>query len=100
MLPTFWRKTSGRRGFMAALVGPVGLMGAWLLWKSRDPESAGWWDLLWNSGLLGPVMSLMVLPNLALFWWHIRKGSDEGASGVLAATMLYGVLVVLIKVLV
>jgi hypothetical protein len=85
---------------MAALMGPVGFMGLWLLWKGRESDSANWWDLLWNSGLMGPVLSLMVLPNLALFWWHLRQGSDEGASGVLAATLFYGILVVLIKVLV
>jgi hypothetical protein len=44
-------------------------------------------------------LTLSVLPNLGLFWWHLRKGSDEGASGVLAATLVYGVLVMLIKML-
>ena len=42
MLPAFWRKTNGRRGFMAALVGPVVFLGLWILWMGRSGEGAGW----------------------------------------------------------
>ncbi|NBU70636.1 MAG: hypothetical protein EBS53_04180 [Bacteroidetes bacterium] len=104
----FWTSKEGRKGFMAGLAGPWMMMGLLVAYRmqSGSMESAtdndssavsDWWDLLWRSGLVGPLLSLAVLPNLALFWWNLYRQSEKGAGGVLVATFIYAVVVVLIK---
>jgi len=102
----FWRQRMGRKAFAAGLAGPClclflfGLFAGGMegtgtsVWEGNMRT---WSEVLWRSGLLGPLLSLAVLPNLALFWWHLNRDSEAGAAGVLAATMLYAVLILAFK---
>ena len=104
----FWTSREGRTGFVAGLAGPLVMMGLWMVYRMQtgSMEGAGvqgvsalshWWDLLWGSGLVGPLLSLAVLPNLALFWWNLYRQSEKGAGGVLVATFMYALVVVAMK---
>lgn len=43
------------------------------------------------------VMSLSVLVNLLLFFMHIKTNKDTIARGILLATLLYGLLIAVLK---
>ncbi len=104
----FWTSREGRNGFLAGLVGPwimIGLMVAYRM-QAGSMGRVGDTDgsaaskllgLLWGSGLVGPLLSLAVLPNLALFWWNLYRQSEKGAGGVLVATFIYALVVVAMK---
>ena len=88
----FWNSREGRTGFVAGLAGPLVMMGLWIVYRMQtgSMEGAGvqggsalsqWWDLLWGSGLVGPLLSLAVLPNLALFWWNLYRQSEKVPEG-------------------
>jgi hypothetical protein len=104
----FWTSREGRKGFLAGLAGPWIILGFLAMYRFQTGsegdfgESDGsvaseWWNLLWMSGLFGPVLSLAVLPNLALFWWNLHRQSEQGAGGVLMATFVYALVVVAVK---
>jgi len=104
----FWTTVAGRKGFAAGLVGPWVIMGLYVVFRlqvgstedsdiTAAPAVSEWWRLLWGSGLFGPLLSLAVLPNLALFWWNLYRQSEEGAGGVLVATFVYALVVVAVK---
>jgi hypothetical protein len=94
---------------MAGLAGPWVIMGLFVAYRlqagsmmgasdsSSVSSASDWWPLLWGSGLFGPLLSLAVLPNLALFWWNLHRQSEQGAGGVLVATFMYALVVVAIK---
>jgi len=104
----FWTSREGRQGFLAGLAGPWLIMGLLVAYRLQSDSGEGlgalggsviseWWALLWGSGLFGPLLSLSVLANLALFWWNLYRQSEKGAGGVLVATFLYALLVLAVK---
>lgn len=54
-------------------------------------------QVYFNLGLLTPVMSLSVIPNLLLFFGFIRKNWLYGARGVLFATILFAITVAVFR---
>ncbi|MBN2772948.1 MAG: hypothetical protein JXR31_01775 [Prolixibacteraceae bacterium] len=53
---------------------------------------------LWDFNILIKILSLCVFPNLFIFLLYIRRKMDFAARGVLAATLIYA-LVVLASIL-
>ena len=97
----FWRQRMGRKAFAAGLAGPCLCLFLFGLFAG-GMEGTGtsvwevnmrtWSEVLWRSGLLGPLLSLAVLPNLALFWWHLNRGEQIslGFNLALFALVLFG----------
>ena len=50
-----------------------------------------------NHKTLSLVLSLSILANLVPFIWYNSKRMDYGARGVFVATMLYAVVIILLK---
>ena len=55
------------------------------------------YDSIVKINKLPHVMSLSVLINLLLFFMNIKTNRDEGAKGILLATILYGITIAIIK---
>jgi len=48
-------------------------------------------------GLEAGVLSLSLIANLIVFFYFIKGKADSSARGVIGATFLYGMLIVIIK---
>lgn len=55
--------------------------------------------IAYEEGFLGSLMALGAVLNLLLFFWFIKKRQDRRAKGVLAATLLTALLILLYKVM-
>ena len=47
--------------------------------------------------LTSHIVSLSVLPNLAVFYFFIKKNFLSSARGVILATMIYGLIIIVLK---
>lgn len=73
---------------------------ALLLFYAWKGEGIGLFDFFirqHQNRLLSPLLSLAVLPNLGLFWIFIKRNQYLQARGVIMATLLLAVCVILLK---
>ena len=81
------------------LGGMIGFLGPWVaLWSYYQFNFSGiefsvFLDRLLYTTLFAPMLSLAVLINLFLFFGFIWLNKDDGAMGVLFATILYAFVV-------
>lgn len=85
-------------GFVTGLLLPFLIFV--MIYLVRDPEVPvfQYFSGLWQFHLLLKIMSLCVLPNLLIFILYIRRKMDFAARGVLAATIIYALVVLISKI--
>ncbi|OJW81350.1 MAG: hypothetical protein BGO69_13705 [Bacteroidetes bacterium 46-16] len=85
-------------GLLIGLVTPViGFVIMYFIWGHGTPFNAFVRGLVNNHDLASKVLSLSLLLNLLPFSLCTRKRLDYVARGILVATMLYAVFIILIK---
>lgn len=85
-------------GFIIGVFTPVlGFLIVFLIFRQGQPLSAFLQGLSYNHQTLAKIMTLSLLGNLIPFLICTNKRLDYTARGIMIATMLYAVLVVLIK---
>lgn len=84
-------------GFLVGIIATfLGLLVAIQIFGNDDD----WLQILKQSaqrGILTKMISLGALPNLAIFFFFLRKKKDNRAQGVLIATMLVFIITMIIK---
>lgn len=84
-------------GFLVAIIGTfLGLLITIQVFGNDDD----WLLVLRQSaqrGILTKMISLGALPNLAIFFFFLRKKEDNRAQGVLIATLLIFIITMIIK---
>jgi hypothetical protein len=85
-------------GFVIGMVLPFLIF--MMIYLLRDPDVPVFHYLsgLWQFNILLKIMSLCVLPNLLIFILYIRRKMDFAARGVLAATIVYALVVLISKI--
>lgn len=84
-------------GLTIGLLVPV--IAVWILFKSRYYGGLDFGEFLWGMfrlQSLGKLVSISVLPNLLVFFIAIWKERLLAARGIVMATMLYTIVVVVI----
>jgi len=85
-------------GVLIGLVTPlVGFVIMYFIWGHGMPFNTFIRTLINNHDTASKVLSLALLLNLLPFSLYTRKRLDYTARGILVATMLYAVFIVLIK---
>ena len=85
-------------GFVIGLLFPfIGLFIMYLLWGHHEGIADFLSSVMRSHDLAGKVFSLSLLANLAPFLYFTTKRLDYSARGVFIATMIYVLVIVLIK---
>ena len=85
-------------GFIPGLVFPFLIF---LIIYIVQYKGIGFWDYLqsmWQFQLLFKLLSLCVIPNLLLFLYFFKRKFDLAARGVLMATFIYALLVLITSI--
>jgi hypothetical protein len=84
-------------GFIAGLISPVLFFLLYFLFRFGQYSFADYWHILNESNKLVNVFSLSVLPNFVPFMLFINSNRYSAGRGVLAVTILLGVLIFILK---
>jgi amino acid permease len=84
-------------GFIVGLLLPIaGLFVMKLLWYRHDTLNEFYHTLVYSHSLLAKILSLSLLINLAPFLYCTSRRYDYAMRGIVIATILYFVFIVLI----
>ncbi|TVR72600.1 MAG: hypothetical protein EA408_06585 [Marinilabiliales bacterium] len=86
-------------GLVAGLVLPLLTFLVFYLIRYGDISIPEFIRYVWFRGILASLLSLNILPNLAIFYLFIRKNYLFSARGVLFATFSYAGVILIVKVL-
>ena len=85
------------KGFLIGLIAPIVAFVVYVAFFTEESDPMGIYRQVVSIGKLAHVISLSVLINLLIFFMKIRTYRDEQARGVLFATMLYAIIIIVIK---
>ena len=91
------RKNHFLTGFISGLIAPVIGFYIYYLISFRYMGFRSYISRLTELGLEGGVISLSLIANLVLFFYFIKVKADSSARGVIGATFMYGLLIVILK---
>ena len=81
------------------LIAPIAAFIVYVAFFSDDPDPIGMYKKLVQINKLSHAISLSVLINLLLFFMNIKTNREEVARGILSATILYGVAILIITII-
>lgn len=82
---------------MVGLILPAAALLVFFAWKGEDTQLLAFFIRQQQNRLLSPLLSLAVLPNLAVFWIFIKRNQYFQARGVIMATLLLAIGVIVLK---
>ena len=92
------RRNNAIFGLIIGLFAPaIGVMITYLIWFRAFPLDRFFHDLFTRGETAAKVVSLSVLINVVPFILYTNRKLDLTGRGILIATMLYGVLFMLLK---
>jgi hypothetical protein len=84
-------------GFLLGLGFPVIFFLLYFLFRFHDISIGHYFDILMQSGKIVHVLSLAVFPNLIPFMLFVRTNRFKSGRGVMAITIIYGLLIFALK---
>jgi hypothetical protein len=93
------RKDHFLTGFISGLIAPLIGFYIYYLISFRYMALGSYISRITELGLASGVISLSLIANLVVFFYFIRKKTDRSARGVIGATFVYGLLIVILKYL-
>lgn len=84
-------------GLAIGLIGPALLFALFYGWKGEDMAVVDFIAQQYQTRLLAPVLSLCALANLGSFWLLIQRQQFDRVRGVVLATLLLGICIVVLK---
>jgi hypothetical protein len=67
------------------------------LYTNPGFSSADYFDIFVNGKILAPLLSVALVGNLGLFFLFLKLNKDNISRGILAATMVVGVFIFIMK---
>tara|TARA_B100000579_G_scaffold25917_1_gene18257 strand:+ start:109 stop:390 length:282 start_codon:yes stop_codon:yes gene_type:complete len=87
------------KGIIVGAIAPVAAFVVYVAFFTDNPDPVFIYKKLISLGKLTHVISLSVLVNLLIFFMNIKTHRDQQAKGILYATILYAIVVLIIKFL-
>jgi hypothetical protein len=88
-----------KTGFIPGILLPLVSLLVFYLYRYSDIPMVEFGRFIFFRDLLSPLISLIILPNLLLFFIFIRKDFLLSARGVLLATFFFAGLIMVLKVI-
>jgi hypothetical protein len=91
-------KNNALLGFVLGLIAPAfGFLLVFVLLHQDIPLAAFLKGLMQSHTNAAKVLSLSILTNLIPFFYYFNRRADQTAKGVLSATILFALLILLLK---
>ena len=84
-------------GFIIGLVAPLIVMFGFWRYQFGHTSLIGFYEVMVQSNNLTGLISIGLLGNLGAFFLFYRQKLDVSARGVILASFLYGLLIVILK---
>ena len=84
-------------GTIVGIIAPIAAFVVYVAFFTDDSDPILMYKKIVVMDKLSHVMSLSVLINLLLFFMNIKTYRDEVARGILLSTILYGIIIAIIK---
>ena len=85
------------KGFLIGLIAPISAFVVYVAFLTEDSDPIGMYKQIIVLGKLSHVISLSLLINLLIFFMNTKTYRDEQARGILFATIVYGIIIFVIK---
>ncbi|NOT52441.1 MAG: hypothetical protein HOP10_14315 [Chitinophagaceae bacterium] len=100
MILKIFKKDNLRLGLVLGLIGP--LLGLVIIYFIKFP-SYSFMDFLTyfmnDNKLITSIGALSLLANVVLFTIYVNTHRDETAKGIFAVTVIYGIVILILKIL-
>jgi hypothetical protein len=96
-----FKKDNLKFGILLGVLGPLIAMILYYFWNFSSAISLGeyFFVLRTNRPLLTAISSISLLANAILFTVYINTHRDKTAKGIFAATLIYGIAVLVFKLI-
>ena len=85
------------KGTIVGIIAPIAAFVVYVAFFTEDSDPIGMYHQIVEIGKLSHVISLSVLINLLIFFMNTKTYRDEQARGILFATIVYGIIIFVIK---
>ena len=85
------------KGFFIGVIAPIAAFVVYVAFFTEDSDPVAMYKQIIAIDKLSHVISLSVLINLLIFFMDLKTYRDEQARGILLATILYGITIVVLK---
>ena len=87
------------KGVIVGIMAPVAAFIVYVAFFTENADPIYMYNKLITLGKISHVISLSVLINLLIFFMNIKTHRDQQARGILFATILYAIVVLIVKFL-
>lgn len=94
------KKDNTLLGFIIGLIAPILVMLGFWKFQFGHTSLIGFYEVMMQSNNLPGLISIGLLGNLGAFFVFYRQKLDVSARGVIGATFLYGLVIVILKFIV
>tara|TARA_B100000427_G_C14972202_1_gene361587 strand:- start:153 stop:437 length:285 start_codon:yes stop_codon:yes gene_type:complete len=85
------------KGTMVGIIAPIAAYVVYVAFFTENADPLALYKELVLIGKLPHVLSLSVLINLLIFFMNLKTNREEQARGILFATILYAVFIIILK---
>ncbi|HYV93325.1 MAG TPA: hypothetical protein VE978_16255 [Chitinophagales bacterium] len=85
--------------FLGLIFPAAGFLLFWIFRFSDHLSLQEYWNSLFSSGTMSGALSLSIILNLGVFFYHLSNNNYSTVKGVIGATIFYGVLIIIFKLL-
>jgi hypothetical protein len=95
-----FKKDNLKLGLILGLIGPIiGLFVIYFIRFSSVPFSYFFEEFIKDNRLITSIGSLSLLANIILFAIYINTHKDNTAKGIFFVTLVYGIIILMMKIL-
>ena len=85
------------KGTIVGIIAPIAAYVVYVAFFTENADPLALYKVLVLIGKLPHVLSLSVLINLLIFFMNLKTNREEQARGILFATILYAVFIIILK---